>query len=357
MPLVAIRVGLPSSGRSEIKLMEYLPGIDYKKVLKFLNTKVSPTTCMSKDELSRLLSFCHCRRERESLTYAVYKASGLSKSAARKHFGLENLAKRTEAVEEAIEEAQTMKECIDSLCLTQQQAMLRTLGIHVSSDSESSSSKVEEYSSPESGETLLHLPPEETVQHLKAASFNWFEFLDRMEELYMYGSEGDKEDHLEHMYSDVINSDYLQSGEKALLEQSHSAYLVDSQTRLRTDQREADAFNGLIVPDSDTDDAEDYVGLDNLVSDRVKTIVSKCTKAIRRHGRYLKAKWLAEQNFLARKSSQQLCGIVQTCPNIGEIIEDFVQENNIGADAWRRTGVLTFDGTSKIGKKVTFERI
>jgi hypothetical protein len=28
MPLVAIRVGLPSSGRSEIKLMEYLPGIE-----------------------------------------------------------------------------------------------------------------------------------------------------------------------------------------------------------------------------------------------------------------------------------------------------------------------------------------
>lgn len=34
-----------------------------------------------------------------------------------------------------------------------------------------------------------------------------------------------------------------------------------------------------------------------------------------------------------------------------------MEDNNIGADAWRRTGVLTFDGNVKIGKKVTYMRI
>ena len=32
-------------------------------------------------------------------------------------------------------------------------------------------------------------------------------------------------------------------------------------------------------------------------------------------------------------------------------------DRNIGADAWRRTGVLTFDGNARVGKKVTFSRI
>ena len=34
------------------------------------------------------------------------------------------------------------------------------------------------------------------------------------------------------------------------------------------------------------------------------------------------------------------------------MIEDFVQDCNIGADAWRRTGVLTFDGNIKLKSNV-----
>ena len=34
-----------------------------------------------------------------------------------------------------------------------------------------------------------------------------------------------------------------------------------------------------------------------------------------------------------------------------------MQERNIGADAWRRTGVLTFDGNCHVKEKVTFKRI
>lgn len=34
-----------------------------------------------------------------------------------------------------------------------------------------------------------------------------------------------------------------------------------------------------------------------------------------------------------------------------------MQSRNIGADAWRRTGVLTFDGNTKLPQKVTYEKI
>lgn len=50
-------------------------------------------------------------------------------------------------------------------------------------------------------------------------------------------------------------------------------------------------------------------------------------------------------------------GIVQQFPDIGKVIETFVQERNVGADAWRRTGLLTFDENCRLKQKVTFARI
>ncbi|CAB4010628.1 Hypothetical predicted protein [Paramuricea clavata] len=44
-------------------------------------------------------------------------------------------------------------------------------------------------------------------------------------------------------------------------------------------------------------------------------------------------------------------------PNIGRDIEEFVKSKRVGADAWRRTGVLTFDGARSRGKKVTYKSI
>ena len=46
--------------------------------------------------------------------------------------------------------------------------------------------------------------------------------------------------------------------------------------------------------------------------------------------------------------------ILEDCPGIGKAIEDFVQSCGAGADAWRRTGVITFDGNKKLERKATF---
>ena len=55
--------------------------------------------------------------------------------------------------------------------------------------------------------------------------------------------------------------------------------------------------------------------------------------------------------------SKKVSQIVSTCPDIGKTMEMFVQQNNVGADAWRRTGVLTFDGNANLKNKVTYEKI
>lgn len=45
-----------------------------------------------------------------------------------------------------------------------------------------------------------------------------------------------------------------------------------------------------------------------------------------------------------------------SCNNSNEI-EHFVEERSVGADAWRRTGMLIFDGNKAVEQKVTYERI
>ena len=47
--------------------------------------------------------------------------------------------------------------------------------------------------------------------------------------------------------SDILNSSDISDSEKELLQQSFNACVVDQSTRLPVDQRNADAFNGMIV--------------------------------------------------------------------------------------------------------------
>ena len=54
------------------------------------------------------------------------------------------------------------------------------------------------------------------------------------------------------------------------------------------------------------------------------------------------------------KCLTRLKTVVDRFQDIGQAIETFVPESNVGADAWRRTGVLTFDGNLRIKQKVTY---
>ena len=49
--------------------------------------------------------------------------------------------------------------------------------------------------------------------------------------------------------------------------------------------------------------------------------------------------------------SKRTSKILQDCSTIGAKIKSFVQDLNVGADACRHTGVLTFNGNAKLGSK------
>ena len=137
------------------------------------------------------------------------------------------------------------------------------------------------------------------------------------------------------------------------VKQSHDAFLItetDEQRRLQN------AINGDIVTDSESDNPDSYIGLD-LLSKHGQIVIAKKRAAIKRKARRLRAKMIAEKRFLCNKTSKRVSKLLQDCPNIGEVIEAYVQERNVGADAWRRTGVLTFDGNVHLKEKVTYEHI
>ena len=88
-----------------------------------------------------------------------------------------------------------------------------------------------------------------------------------------------------------------------------------------------------------------------------KAVILKKRAAIQRKAKREIAKRIAERRFLQRRRSKRIGRIEKECPDIGKTIEEFVRKRGVGADSWRRTGVLTFDGNRRVGKKVTFRRI
>ena len=122
-------------------------------------------------------------------------------------------------------------------------------------------------------------------------------------------------------------------------------------------ERTARALNVCIVTEPESDDPELIARLHDPLCESGRLLIAKRRKAIQRRTRRLRAKAVAEQRFLSKKSSTRISRILSQCPDIGKVIESFVSEHNIGADAWRRTGVLTFDGNTRLPKKVTYECI
>ena len=112
-----------------------------------------------------------------------------------------------------------------------------------------------------------------------------------------------------------------------------------------------------MVTDSESDDPDSYCGMKNILSESGKRLIQKKHKTIHRRAQRLMSKTIAKRRFLSRRVSPRISRIEKECPNIGAVVEEFVQKGNVGADAWRRTGVLTFDGNVKLPQKVTYNRI
>ena len=119
----------------------------------------------------------------------------------------------------------------------------------------------------------------------------------------------------------------------------------------------ARVLNGFVVTESESDDPQLIANLRNPLYESGRLLISKRQKLNQRKMRRLRVKAIAGQRFLSKRTSKRISKILAECNNIGKVIEDFVFEHSIGADAWCHMGVLTFDGNTCLPQKVTYERI
>lgn len=106
-----------------------------------------------------------------------------------------------------------------------------------------------------------------------------------------------------------------------------------------------------MVNDSDSDDP------DSFLAENSNEQVKLQRKKIKRKAKRCIARTKSEQRLLKRKLPKAVSSVLSKFPKIRNDMEVFVRSRRVGADAWRRTGVLTFDGSIKTGPKVTFKRI
>ena len=354
MPLIAIRIGNPDKGHSFSILIEITPGVDYSKLGMIVSALTLDPSSQTKTTLKKLivkmlLGMAQLDRECMCLRYSICKSSGMTPTAARRKYGFTNTVNHAHEVEDALVNAQKIREAILELAAIEDRAFIQSLGIDAEDDSEeediAGDSAVELSSAHEIGITDEHL------KMLRSCDFNWFQFMENQPD--------QKECFLSLPSQSMLESfDKCSVDEhsRCLLKQSYLAFCA-AEGDMYDQDRTARIVNGEVVSESESDNPEEYSAIKDPLSIMGKEMITKKRAQIRRRARRKQEKAVADQHFLQRTVSKRVSSIVQKYPDIGETIEMFVQDHQVGADAWRRTGVLTFDGNSKVKKKVTYERI
>ena len=375
MPLACVRIDF-RPGVSECYILEHRPQTNYESIVSLLKNVVhkdsDKRSSLSKHEVKSLLAICQSDRERECIRYAIYRSSGVTATQARKQFGFEHMNQRSKRVEEALKHAQYIRQAIDKLARTKEIAVLRALGIDLTeSDCDTSSDESTDEDEDEQLEPCNLSLTDQTDSNfrlrndlsgvtdlIKASHFNFFEIIAHLQ--HNYGENYISPKNVCEELIELLELDELKLDKKETeqLRISCEAYSVDEEINSTFKKRAADVLNGDVVTDSESDADPDVVSKASTpFDDTVKALIKKKRASIKLQATRTKAKHVAKKNFLGRRISRKVKGIVSQYPDIGQKIEEFVKSNNVGADQWRRTGVLTFDGNVRNAKKVTYKRI
>ena len=244
--------------------------------------------------MKKLLNLGESESERKRLKYAVVKSSGISSTKAKAVYGFNDMTSKISDVEKAMEEACAIRQAIEYIAKTKEKSVLLSLGISESSESGSDTE-----------------------------------------------SETDRESSYDTVTRDSTCPDGPTDNNK---EVAPASFTCDSSVE--------------ITSGSESSKAEIWaLSVSSALDERGKMLITKRRAAMRRKNARTIKKRLAEKRFFSRRRSKKVGTIISQFPNIGKDIEDFVKERGAGADAWRRTGAITFDGNRKINKKATFKRI
>ena len=308
MPLAAVHLQSKGDKRGELFLMEFIKDLDYEKVIGFLNHEFDKTLgkkTLTKEDVRSILTLAQSDRERETISYAVYKASGITPNQAQKHFGLSNMVPRALEVEKSITEVKEIRDAVDNLANTQDSALLATYGIFDDSEESSNCSSSENESSDElavdENKQKFSLSDDILFETLKMSEYNWFELVERIEaEVEAEDTSDNVRKGLEGFYK-RISQFGLTYVESQKVDVSYGAFLA-AQDDMQSEERICRIINGEVVTDTESDDPEAYIGLKDdfsktSLSEASIDLVKKKRILIRRRGSRLKAKMIAERRF------------------------------------------------------------
>ena len=101
---------------------------------------------------------------------------------------------------------------------------------------------------------------------------------------------------MEKRYQELLEE--LEPNERKLLMQSYMAF-NHVEEKVCPEEREAAAWNGYIVSDSDSDNPDVYSGIKSLSSSAAQAILQKKISAIRRQTRRKRVAAIVKKHFLA----------------------------------------------------------
>lgn len=371
---------------------------------------------MSASLVKELLSATDSDAERERLTYGIVKSSGLSHTKLRQLYGFENLKRRQDKVENALREMREIREAVASIASIQEKAVLQSFGIEVESDEDlehdesetdtdadgeedSALNAVENTSlselipatlnesedrlvsetdsafnvseiglapsqntdigdmahqfslSKEITESACYQNSHQLMDILKSCELNWFSFVEVIKEK-MKDYSKEAIDQLLLDFSGQLHLFNLDEREELIIEQSRQAFLLAR----RLDENNSDADDEAVLSEAEEMEV-DWGNIHDPLQKEAQSAIIQKIRNLRLGAKRKAAKKIAEERFLRRRRGKNVSKILKECPDIGQTIENYVKSAGAGADSWRRTGVLTFDGNRKVQKKPTFSRI
>ena len=224
------------------------------------------------------------------------------------------MTQRADRVERAIEEAQCIRENIQSLAAIQDKAILLSHGINLPSSSSSSDSEESINSDDDSASAgLEYFKAPDTTQSSRAVDFttlplkviversksNFFQVAEEVEAHFQTSLTSEELDVLFQEISSLPVSCY----DSFLMNQSYRAFLVSSAQSF-TEGQHADLVNGLTITDSESENPELWSQAAEVETEKRK-LLQKQRTILQRKIRRQHAKHIAAANFLSRRVSKK----------------------------------------------------
>lgn len=400
MQLPVAVVPLNINGGKKLFVCELISSLDYSKLQVFIdglqNKDAKKDVIIEKDMLQMLCELASSEKDKRLIKYAVCTSSQLSSTSAKNLYGVSDLAVLQRQVAEALDEAQEIRDVVTKIASIEKSVALERIGLvtsDISSESNDNSSDEGESvddltddgtcdnsewftgdiesandSEKQSPKGNRHIDPDVFTKNasttcnpipshghllliLRENRLNWISLVRELQDLLKaYSEEVINQALIDFSYWLSTSANDVTTEEEKLIEQSRQAYLLLERERAAQED---------IQSDSDSDDPEQWTNLraHDLRSEKMKEVIDQQRRIFKKRARRRYLKEVATKSLLKRKVPKRASKLLKKYPNLGKDIESFVHENRIGADAWRRTGVATFDGNIKSGRRVTYSRI